>query len=44
LEFNADTPTALFETSILQWAILKANGKMDEESQFNSVLSTAHYD
>ncbi len=36
LEFNADTPTALFETSILQWAILKANG-MDEESQFNSV-------
>ena len=36
LEFNADTPTALFETSILQWAILKANG-MDEESQFNNV-------
>jgi glutathionylspermidine synthase len=36
LEFNADTPTALFETALLQWAILKENG-MDEESQFNNV-------
>jgi len=36
IEFNADTPTALFETSILQWAILKANG-MDESHQFNSL-------
>ncbi|NPA03984.1 MAG: glutathionylspermidine synthase family protein [Epsilonproteobacteria bacterium] len=35
LEFNADTPTALFETAILQWAILKYNN-LDEESQFNS--------
>jgi glutathionylspermidine synthase len=35
IEFNADTPTALFETAIVQWAILKANG-MDERSQFNN--------
>lgn len=36
LEFNADTPTALFETAIVQWAMLKQNG-MEEESQFNGV-------
>ena len=36
IEFNADTPTALFETAILQWAILQHNG-MDEERQFNNV-------
>jgi len=36
LEFNADTPTALFETAIIQWAILKRNG-LDEMSQFNVV-------
>ncbi len=36
LEFNADTPTALFETAIVQWALLKANG-LDEEAQFNNV-------
>lgn len=36
LEFNADTPTGLFETSIIQWAILKANG-MDESRQFNNI-------
>ena len=36
LEFNADTPTALFETAIVQWAMLKQNG-MDESSQFNIV-------
>jgi glutathionylspermidine synthase len=34
LEFNADTPTALFETAIVQWAMLKQN-KMDESRQFN---------
>jgi len=39
LEFNADTPTALFETAIVQWAILKQNG-MDESSQFNIVYDT----
>jgi glutathionylspermidine synthase len=36
IEFNADTPTALFETTLLQWAILKENG-MDEDKQFNNV-------
>jgi len=36
IEFNADTPTGLFETAILQWALLKANG-MDEERQFNNL-------
>ncbi|MFA7070471.1 MAG: glutathionylspermidine synthase family protein [Sulfurimonas sp.] len=35
LEFNADTPTALFETALLQWAMLKENN-LDEESQFNN--------
>ena len=36
IEFNADTPTALFETAILQWAILKHNS-MEETHQFNDV-------
>lgn len=36
LEFNADTPTVLFETAIIQWAILKQNG-MEEKSQFNGL-------
>jgi glutathionylspermidine synthase len=36
LEFNADTPTALFETAIIQWAIIKQN-HLEEEHQFNSV-------
>ena len=36
LEFNADTPTALFESAIVQWALLKYN-KMDEQSQFNNI-------
>ncbi len=36
IEFNADTPTALFESAIIQWAILKKNG-MDEENQFNFI-------
>jgi len=36
LEFNADTPTSLFETSIVQWAILKLNG-MEESHQFNNL-------
>ena len=36
IEFNADTPTALFETSILQWAVLKANN-MEESHQFNNL-------
>jgi glutathionylspermidine synthase len=36
LEFNADTPTSLPETAIIQWAQLRANG-IDEERQFNFV-------
>lgn len=36
IEFNADTPTALFETALLQWALLKQNN-MDENKQFNNV-------
>ena len=36
IEFNADTPTSLFETSIVQWAMLKSNG-MDETAQFNNL-------
>ncbi len=36
LEFNADTPTALFETAIIQWAMLKQND-LEEESQFNGL-------
>jgi len=36
LEFNADTPTALFETAIIQWTMLKQN-QMDETAQFNGV-------
>jgi glutathionylspermidine synthase len=36
LEFNADTPTALFESAIIQWAILKQN-KLDELKQFNFI-------
>jgi len=35
LEFNADTPTALFETAIVQWAMLKQTG-LEESSQFNA--------
>ena len=36
IEFNADTPTAVFETAIVQWAILKFNN-LEESSQFNSL-------
>ena len=36
IEFNADTPTSLFETAIVQWALLKAND-MDEARQFNNL-------
>ncbi|MFA6138026.1 MAG: glutathionylspermidine synthase family protein [Sulfurimonas sp.] len=38
IEFNADTPTALFETALLQWGMLKHN-RMDEEKQFNNVYA-----
>ncbi len=36
LEFNADTPTAVFETAIIQWALLKYNN-LDEKAQFNNL-------
>jgi glutathionylspermidine synthase len=35
IEFNSDTPTGLFETAVIQWAILKHNNLPD--SQFNNV-------
>jgi glutathionylspermidine synthase len=41
IEFNADTPTSLFETAIVQWALLKAN-HMDEAAQFNVVYTSIH--
>ncbi len=36
IEFNADTPTSLFETALLQWALLKHND-MNEMQQFNNI-------
>jgi len=36
IEFNADTPTSLFETTIIQWAMLKYNN-LEEQHQFNSI-------
>lgn len=36
IEFNADTPTSLYETAVIQWAMLKANG-FDERRQFNNI-------
>lgn len=37
LEFNADTPTMLYETAVVQWALLKSNG-LDENKQFNNIF------
>lgn len=39
IEFNADTPTSLFESAILQWALLKQNN-LDESMQFNSIYES----
>jgi len=39
LEFNADTPTSVFESAIIQWAILKYNG-FDAHRQFNSLYES----
>ena len=39
IEFNADTPTSLFEAAILQWALLKQND-MNEQEQFNSIYES----
>ena len=38
LEFNADTPTSLIETSIAQWALLKYNN-LDDQRQFNNIYN-----
>ena len=39
LEFNADTPTSVIESSIAQWALLKYNN-LDNEKQFNNIYNT----
>ena len=39
IEFNADTPTSLFETSVVQWLQLKYNG-LNVEKQFNFVYES----
>ena len=36
LEFNADTPSTIFEIALVQWLVLKQNG-FREEMQFNSL-------
>ena len=36
LEFNADTPTSVFETAIIQWAMLKYNN-LEDANQFNNL-------
>jgi len=38
LEFNADTPTSVIESSIAQWALLKYND-LDNEKQFNNIYN-----
>ena len=37
LEFNADTPTLLYESALIQWALLKHNG-LNENKQFNNIF------
>jgi len=37
IEFNSDTPTGLFETSIIQWALLNHNSL--EDRQFNNIFN-----
>lgn len=39
LEFNADTPTMVYESAIIQWALLKKNG-FKESLQFNSLYES----
>ncbi len=39
LSFNADAPTDLFETAIVQWELLKQNS-IDTEKQFNTVYDS----
>ena len=37
LEYNADTPTTLFETSVVQWHWLKERSALRGADQFNSI-------
>jgi glutathionylspermidine synthase len=39
IEFNADTPTSLVESALLQWALLQHNN-MDDEKQFNTIYES----
>lgn len=36
IEFNADTPSLIFEVALVQWLLLKYN-KMPEENQYNNL-------
>ncbi len=36
IEFNADTPSLIFEVALVQWLLLKHN-KLKEENQFNNL-------
>jgi glutathionylspermidine synthase len=36
IEFNADTPSLIFEVALVQWLLLKHN-KMTEENQYNNL-------
>lgn len=36
IEFNADTPSLVFETALIQWMLLKHNN-LKEENQYNSL-------
>lgn len=39
IEFNADTPSMIFEVALIQWMILKHNN-LNEEKQFNRLYET----
>jgi glutathionylspermidine synthase len=37
IEFNADTPTMLLESSVIQWMLLQKNGRLKGYKQFNNI-------
>ena len=39
IEFNADTPSLIFEVALIQWMLLKHNS-LPEEKQYNSLYET----
>lgn len=39
IEFNADTPSLIFEVALIQWMLLKHNN-LPEEKQYNSLYET----